>query len=489
MSVLSGRLSGLPVGSHKLLEDMEAISLRDASIAAVAVPVRGRYSMRVPRGPYLVVARVENLPGARGVTQIGSYGVRRRGGKTVNFPIRTAKDARSPGVTDQAHFGDARAQISSAAPVVGIGQIAMSSPAQYGIGNNASGGLSNGLVPACNADGVKVTDVSKQVTEAQQREQQLSDQGRTELHLHLNPLSPTVVVQGDVTVGQDGTPTADLKLVDPTTGQTIDHILVRGDPGEAGDISPFLRLVGEGVGQRACKKEPPPPTPEPTAPVSTPTPAQPVPTPIDDANTYTADYQGTYSFAEHYSQGGATLETEEQFSWEVIAKIVLAADGSISQASQQLARANGTIHQESSPSPEDEDCTIEALASPELGDNNGPWRLMPNVDGTGAVTSIGGQMSMPELVGGQVAVTGTNNNCNFFTGNGALFNTPEEPGGGLVATSFPAEPQFDEAFLITFTVPVGTLPYVQTVNVDEPASANPHETATRTLHATLTISR
>jgi hypothetical protein len=76
-----------------------------------------------------------------------------------------------------------------------------------------------------------------------------------------------------------------------------------------------------------------------------------------------------------------------------------------------------------------------------------------------------------------VSVTANNNYCNFFTGSGAQFNTPEDPGGGLVATGFPSEPQFDEAFLVTFTAPVSALPYVQPFKVDEPASANPDETA------------
>jgi hypothetical protein len=251
-SSLAGRLIGLPAPSRTVLVDVEAISLRNATVAAVTVPVRGRYSMSVPPGPYLVVVRVSDLRAGRTATRSSHAALVGSSPRTVN--IGAAPDG-----------GRVRAHAASGGATVGIGRIPLSVDIPgYRPGGSVEGGLINGLLPGCQADGGKLVDESKLVKDAEKAEQRLSDQGRTATKFQLNPLTADLVIDGQVKVDANGKPIADIKVVDPKTGKVVDHIVVAGDPGGIFDLGPFLRHVGTGIGVRACKPRPKPkPKPRP----------------------------------------------------------------------------------------------------------------------------------------------------------------------------------------------------------------------------------
>ena len=161
--------------------------------------------------------------------------------------------------------GHARARAAAAGgTTVGIGRIPLSVDiAGYRPGGSVEGGLINGLLPSCQADGGKLVDESKQVKDAQKNEQKLSDQGRTASKFQLNPLAADLVINGQVKVDANGKPIADIQAVDPKTGKVVDHIVVAGDPGGILDLAPFLRHVGTGIGVRACKPRTKKPKPRP----------------------------------------------------------------------------------------------------------------------------------------------------------------------------------------------------------------------------------
>ena len=251
-SSLAGRLIGFPAPSRTVLVDVEAISLRNATVVAVTVPVRGRYSMSVPPGPYLVVARVSDLRAGRTVTRSGHAALVGSSPRTVN--IGAASDG-----------GRVRAHAATGGATVGIGRIPLSVDIPgYRPGGSVEGGLINGLLPGCQADGGKLVDESKLVKDAEKAEQRLSDEGRTATKFQLNPLTADLVINGQVKVDANGKPIADIQVVDPKTGKVVDHIVVAGDPEGILDLGPFLRHVGTGIGVRVCKpRRKPKPKPRP----------------------------------------------------------------------------------------------------------------------------------------------------------------------------------------------------------------------------------
>jgi hypothetical protein len=160
--------------------------------------------------------------------------------------------------------------------VVGIGDIPITSnlPGLYNPGASIEDAILPGLLPSCQAGGSPLVDVSKQVKDALKREQKLSDEGQTPFRFQLNPLSPALVIQGGVNVdGTDGKAIADIKVIDSRTGRVVDHIVVAGDPGlrdgvigNIGDLGPFLRHLGRGIGARECRKPKPKSKPKPPPP-------------------------------------------------------------------------------------------------------------------------------------------------------------------------------------------------------------------------------
>jgi hypothetical protein len=251
--LLAGRLSGFPKPSSQVLEYVQAISLDNGTVAAVAVPRGGRYSMSVRRGPYMLVVRVLDLRGGRTIAKSSHAVLIGSSSRTVNF-VASAAGARVR----------ARAAASSAGMTVGIGRIPISIDVPgYNPGGSVEGGMIGGLLQGCQADGGKLVDVTKAVKDDLRTEQKLSDEGRTAVKFQLNPLTPALVIEGKVKVDANGKPVADINVVDPKTGKVIDHIVVGGDPGEIAEMSPFLSQIGKGIGARACKKKAPKKGPQP----------------------------------------------------------------------------------------------------------------------------------------------------------------------------------------------------------------------------------
>jgi hypothetical protein len=241
--LLTGSLSGFPEPSSQVLEYVQAISLRNGTVAAAAVPSGGRYSMSVRRGPYMLVVRVLDLRGGRTITKSSHAVLVGSSPRTVNI-VASAAVARVR----------ARAAASSAGVTVGIGRIPISIDVPgYQPGGSVEGGMIDGLLRGCQADGGKLVDVTKAVKDDLRTEQKLSDEGRTAVKFQLNPLAPALVIEGGVKVDANGKPVADINVVDPKTGKVIDHIVVGGDPGEIAQMSPFLSLIGKGIAARACR--------------------------------------------------------------------------------------------------------------------------------------------------------------------------------------------------------------------------------------------
>ena len=249
---VSRRIAGLPRSSRGVAAELRAVSLTDGSIAASTTPSHGRYALRLPRGPYLLVLSVIDLRrGHHGRVTIGSL-VNAASGR-VGYRI-SARGA-------SAALASARAEAAVAGSgAIGVGAVPISAPSGSGDGSLAEGGLIDGLLPQCQARGRKLIDTTRYTKQALQREQQLSDEGRTALKLNLQPVTPTLNITGSVRVAPNGKPVADLTVTDTNTGEVIDHIVTAGDPGE--DLAKFLHLIGSRVGKRECS-QPEPPLPRP----------------------------------------------------------------------------------------------------------------------------------------------------------------------------------------------------------------------------------
>lgn len=250
-SALTGRLTGFPEPSKQVLVYVEAVSLRSGTVAAVTVPAGGRYTMAVPRGPYLVVARASDVRTGQEVSKTSPAILVGSSRRTVNLLARSASDP------------SARAAATGGA-TVGIGQIPVSvSTPGYAPTGHAEDAIINGLLPSCQSRGAKLIDQTPVVRNAIKTEQQLSDEGRTEVRFQLQPLKPDLVLDGGINIDANGKPVADFKLVDPKTGKTLEHIIVPGEIGEIDDLGPFYRQLGKGLGARACdvRKKPRRPRP------------------------------------------------------------------------------------------------------------------------------------------------------------------------------------------------------------------------------------
>jgi hypothetical protein len=257
---LSVRVKGLPGNSRRSARDIEAVAVNSGEVVASAELSRPRQSLSVPAGLYLIVARVADLrkSGESGLAISRPVQVS-RGGKTVTL------DLSSPGKPAGASASAVGARASAAAAgTIGVGKIPLSSPAGSGFAPSAQGGIITGLLPECQEASSKLLDRSKEVTEAQKREQKLSDEGRTETKVHYSPLEPALVIKGKVSAGADGRLSADLSVVDAASGEVVDHIVTAADPGS--DLSDFLRRLGQGIGQRDCGEKPKPPAPTPVQP-------------------------------------------------------------------------------------------------------------------------------------------------------------------------------------------------------------------------------
>lgn len=254
-------LRGAPAGTRA---EVAAISLVDASVAAATTTSDARYELRVPAGPYLLVARSTDRATGRTVTTTSATVEAKDQPRTVSFPPLVTSPFGLPALPSRA---------ATVTGVTGIAPIAISGPAGLGLGTNAAGAITTGLLDPCRARGGRLVDLDPAVREAIEREQRLSDEGRTDTRFHVDPLAPDTTIEGSVTVGPDGTPLVDLVIRD-AAGRELRHIVLRGDAADGNDIGRFLRGLGPGLAAELCPK--PQPTPPPavgTAPPGPPPPA------------------------------------------------------------------------------------------------------------------------------------------------------------------------------------------------------------------------
>lgn len=234
-------IADAPVGAYA---EVEAVSLVDATVTAAGTARAATYELSVPPGPHLFVFRIENP--AEGTSDLQTSGTVEvtAGSQELDVPLQVSADwqriATALATRSQAGGG----------PVVGIGRIPMSGPPGLGLGDNAAGSIITGLVDPCQKAGGKVVDLDDEVKEAMDREQQLSDDGRLDTIIDVQPIPPDVVIQGKVTVGTDGKPVVDLTVTDADTGEPIRHIVIDGEPEDGANIAPFLRRVGTGAPRR-----------------------------------------------------------------------------------------------------------------------------------------------------------------------------------------------------------------------------------------------
>jgi hypothetical protein len=254
---LSGQIAALQGASARAYADIEAVSLIDASIADSVASTADRFELQVPPGPYLLVVRTAGA-GAEGdqLTVSGTIDVG-DADFTLIAPLAIAfRWMPVPGQPSAATSGT----------VIGVVPIPMTGPPGLGLGPNAAGPLTTGLVDPCREKGGKVVDLDPEVLDAIAREQQLSDSGQLANPLNVQPIPATLVVQGSVTVGAGGIPSVDLSVTDASTGELVRHVMLRGEPSDGEDIGPFLRAIGKGLAEDLCPEEPTP-TPQSTATV------------------------------------------------------------------------------------------------------------------------------------------------------------------------------------------------------------------------------
>jgi hypothetical protein len=303
-TVVSGHVRGVPPASARVAIDLRAISTSDGAIVASTVPRHGGYSLTVPRGSYLLVLQVIDLRrGHRGAETASALVDATHARTLVALSIGRhsphAHRAASPSTARTAAF------VSGA---IGIGSIPVSAPAGSGIGNRAEGGLTNGLLPQCERRKRKLLDSTRYTKESLEREQQLSDEGRTVVKTHYEGATPELNITGTVRVDASGKPVADLTVKNTKSGAVVDHVVTTGDPGE--DISRFLEHIGAGVAARECEP------PEPSAPTPSPGPA---PSPPPGASPAPGLAPGHVRFAGSFaikrsSEGSGSLE---QSSWSI----------------------------------------------------------------------------------------------------------------------------------------------------------------------------
>lgn len=196
-----------------------AVRVSDGTVAA-ARSWRGRTGkLALPAGTYLVAGQALN-PSAVAYTGTSHAFVARGGTRGVVVSL-----ARSP-------VRGARGRAtSSAAPVppgslVTVGNVTLAPEAGSKLRQAIpiSGQLTNLLFNHWQPQGVHFIDSSAQVVSALNREQQLSNQGRTETAFQYHPLVAQYAVQGSATAAKGGVVTIDLKVVSASSGDVVASI-------------------------------------------------------------------------------------------------------------------------------------------------------------------------------------------------------------------------------------------------------------------------
>jgi hypothetical protein len=288
-ATVSGKLGGgWPASGRGLLQTVEAVNAATGRVVATADAARNRYAITVPAGTYVLVARASDLRRGRSKV-LHSPAIKVTRSRKLDLPVKAvAKKKR------RARAAARAAAAAAGGGVTGIGPIPMTADPGSGLrGGNGAGSMIDGLLPSCKARGGRLVDIDPKTLDALRGEQRLHDNGRTAGPYQYTPLAPTTVVTGSGSVDANGKVIVDIKIIDPQTGDVIQHIRVGGEAGEQGDnIGKLLRHIGEQLGKQEC----PPPTPT-TAPSKRPTgkppvPAAPVPPPPSPSQS-TLVYSGT----------------------------------------------------------------------------------------------------------------------------------------------------------------------------------------------------
>jgi hypothetical protein len=279
-ATVSGKLGGgWPASGRGLLQTVEAVNAATGRVVATADAARNRYAITVPAGTYVLVARASDLRRGR-IKVLHSPAIKVTRSRKLDLPVKPA--AKRKRRASKRATPTARAAAAAAAGgVTGIGPIPMTADPGSGLrGGNGAGSMIDGLLPACKARGGRLVDIDPRTLDALRGEQRLNDNGRTAGPYQYTPLAPTTVVTGTGTIDANGKVIVDIKIIDPQTGDVIQHIRVGGEAGEQGDnIGKLLRHIGDQLGKQEC----PPPTPATTPsrrPTGTaPAPAAPAPPP------------------------------------------------------------------------------------------------------------------------------------------------------------------------------------------------------------------
>jgi hypothetical protein len=301
---LSGDIPAAPAKSWSTALTVEALSLHNGTVQGAVRPGGSHWSMTVPAGDYLVAALLSD-------SRAGSASL-------VDEHLAAATSLFPP-----------RAASAAGGTVVGIGDIPIvpAAGAPLAPGGDASGGLSVGLLPACEKKNAKLVDRTQRVQDAQSREQSLSDQGLTPIKFTLQPLQPTVSVTGSVRLSNE-TAVADMKIIDARSGRLIKHVVVRGDASDFdSDLDGFLTFVGKGVGAIACEppKKKPKPKPKPKS---------------GTGLAFRIEYSGHYT--DNAADSGNVHVNDVNMNWDEVLEGKVSRGGAVSAKPMKLT-LSGTV--------------------------------------------------------------------------------------------------------------------------------------------------
>lgn len=232
-STLSGRVPNLPPRRRQYYASVRAVEVDSAQVRAVASLQRSpAFRLRVPRGAYVLVAAAAG---------------RGRPYRAISRLIVVGGSASAR----------ARATPAAAGPVIAIGGVTLgASPGSRLPSLNLQPAILNDVYGPLSAHGFRFVDESPGVVAALKREQELSDQGRTDVPVNYQPLKAQYRITGRGTATKDGKVSLVLDLVDTATGMTIAQ---RGASGRAKDLDRVISDAADQLAQAADEARTPPP--------------------------------------------------------------------------------------------------------------------------------------------------------------------------------------------------------------------------------------
>jgi hypothetical protein len=254
---MSGRLIGVPRGASTTIE---AVAVRRDAVVAARTLRGSRYTVRVPAGPTFVLVRVVDIRRHR---QLDAYTARSvtRSLRGINLRLRVAR-------ADDRVAAEAATAGSATGSNVTINTIPIIGP-DGPLPGGAEAGFIAGALPVCHAHGGRLLDGSNVFKQGRQSEMDLAKNGQ--LDVNLLPWAQPVSdfgVNGQVSVGPDGGPLADINVV--AQDGSVVHYVISGDPANWGDIGSFMSRLGDRIltsasdHRMACGQAsapPPPPSP------------------------------------------------------------------------------------------------------------------------------------------------------------------------------------------------------------------------------------